>query len=93
MDSREFTNFIREKAEESKIGPVALETAVGEILTTTLKERIKNKNPIEQLMDIVILLATIMSCFNVSPKMFRDEHFLKALEKATKMLEDIELPK
>lgn len=89
MESREFTNIIREKAKDLKMAPEDLESAAGQMLTDSIQERIKGKEPEEQLMSVVILLATIMCCFNISPEMFRDEHFLEALERAQEMLKEL----
>lgn len=87
MNAREFANTIREKAKTHKINPIELESAVGEVLTTTIKERIKNHEPQRQQAEIAILLATIMCCFGITVETLKDESFLAALEEAEEMLE------
>lgn len=89
MNSHEFAAFIQEQAKDLKINSSELESATGQVLTNAIQERIKNEEPPEQLLSVIILLATIMGCFSISPEMFRDEHFLKALEKTSKMLEEV----
>lgn len=88
MDNREFANFIREKAAEFDIDPVQLEAAAGAVLTTTVINRIGDADSEEQLFTVLSVIASVMTCLNVTVKMLRDEEILKALEKICELFDD-----
>lgn len=90
MNGREFAKFIKEQAKLNGVEGHELEGAVGTVLTETVKQRAAATNdPVEATKMILILFATIMKCFSITPEMLADPQTTKILNKIGEVLDNL----
>lgn len=89
MDGREFAEFVKQQAKLRGIEGFELESAVGCVLTSTVKEGALATNDIGEITKrYLFLIATILKCLGLTPEMLAEPAVTNILNKMGKILDD-----